>query len=201
MPEIDEKVKESLEQAEGGRPLNMAVAILVALTATVLALCHIKDGNLIKEMSHAQAQAVDTWSFYQAKSIKQHLTQFQLEQTQMTLDAGATLTAEARAKYTASATKLKGEAERYNTEKDELQKKAKEYEEDYARMDKKHEQFDMADAFFSIAIAMAGITALTRQRWLLGVALALSFVGFLFGLAGFMGWSLYSDALAKLFGA
>lgn len=59
-------------------------------------------------------------------------------------------------------------------------------------------QFDMAEATLSVAIALAGVTALTRKRWLLGLALLFAAFGGVLGVAGFMGFSLHPDALARL---
>jgi hypothetical protein len=49
-------------------------------------------------------------------------------------------------------------------------------------------------------VALAGVTALTRKRWLFGVAGVFAAIGFLFGLAGFLHWNLHSDLMAKLLG-
>lgn len=48
----------------------------------------------------------------------------------------------------------------------------------------------------SVAIALLGVTALTRKRWLLIVGIVFAGIGELLGLAGFLGWSLHSDWLA-----
>jgi hypothetical protein len=47
----------------------------------------------------------------------------------------------------------------------------------------------------SVAIALLGVTALTRKRWLLGVAAVFMGIGVLFGMAGFLNWNLHVDAL------
>src|ERR1041385_6554962 len=68
MPEPDES------------PLNNIVAVLVAVTATFMALCNIKDGNITQAMQQAQSGAVDQWSYYQSKSTKQNLAEAMLDQ-------------------------------------------------------------------------------------------------------------------------
>ena len=57
----------------------------------------------------------------------------------------------------------------------------------------------MAEGLLSVAIALLGVTALTQKRWLLGVALAFAGFGTLLGFAGFVGWSIHPDWLARLF--
>ena len=60
------------------------------------------------------------------------------------------------------------------------------------------DQFDLSDAALSIAIALYGISALTRKRWLLVMATGLAAFGMFFSLAGFAGWSTHPDFLARL---
>src|SRR5438552_18879233 len=78
MSEINDTIQESVEHARESK-LNSRVAIMVALTATVMAICNIKDGNVVQAMSQAQAHTIDAWSYFQSKSIKQSLTENTLE--------------------------------------------------------------------------------------------------------------------------
>ena len=56
MPDVSETVTEAVERdRESHSHLNSAVAILVALTATFMALCNVKDGNITQAMTQAQA--------------------------------------------------------------------------------------------------------------------------------------------------
>ena len=61
----------------------------------------------------------------------------------------------------------------------------------------RHDQFDLSEAAMSVAIALLGVTALTRKRWLLGVAGVFLAVGVLFGVAGFLNWNIHADALVS----
>src|SRR6266567_6593361 len=74
MCDLDETVSGALEHAAESR-LNSIIAVLVALAATCMAIDNVKDGNVTQAMTQAQAQAVDTWSYYQSKSIKGHLAE------------------------------------------------------------------------------------------------------------------------------
>jgi hypothetical protein len=201
MPEIDEQVKDAMEKAEGGSRLNSAVAILVAITATFMALSHIKDGNIVLAMDHAQAKAVDTWSYYQAKSLKGHQMEFGREQARTRLEAGDGLTPEGRQHYEKTAADYDKQIQRYDKEKEEVKKQAEEFEEKYNQYYEKHDQFDIAEAAYSIAIALAGITALTRKAPLFFFALLLSLFGLVVSAAGFAGWSLHLGAVTKFLGA
>src|SRR4030095_15498333 len=79
MGELDEKVTEAAERGQG-HVLNSIVAVMVALAATAMSIDNVKDGNVEPAMAQAQAKAVDTWSYYQAKSTKQNLAEATLDQ-------------------------------------------------------------------------------------------------------------------------
>lgn len=50
----------------------------------------------------------------------------------------------------------------------------------------------------SIALALFGITALTRKRFMLGVASVFAGLGAVLGIAAFAGLSIHPDFLARL---
>src|ERR1700704_496142 len=53
--------------------LNTWVAITVALLATFLGVCKVKDDNIVQGMQQAQADKLDHWNFYQARNIRQEV--------------------------------------------------------------------------------------------------------------------------------
>src|SRR4051812_49909698 len=81
MPELGEQIHEVVEHAhEHNSPLTSIVALLVALAATFGAITSVKDRNITLRMNQAQAKAIDTWNYYQAKSMKQNLAEATLDQ-------------------------------------------------------------------------------------------------------------------------
>src|SRR3954462_12978419 len=60
--------------------LNTWVAITVALLATFMGICKVKDDNIVQAMQQAQAAKIDDWSFYQARNIRQEVAQATLVQ-------------------------------------------------------------------------------------------------------------------------
>ena len=38
-----------------------------------MAICNIKDGNIVQAMSQAQAHGINTWAYFQANSTKQSI--------------------------------------------------------------------------------------------------------------------------------
>lgn len=192
MSEIEETIQEVIETAPtpSGKEdrLNSVIAIFVALSATFMALCNIKDGNICQAMAQAQAHSVSKYSQYQSKSTKQNLaeTTFALVQLQKAPEA-------ARTHY-------KDEVARYEKEKGEILAEAKGFDAEYEQLNVHDDQFDMSEACLSVGLALFGITALTRKHWLLIFALCLAGLGVFLGLGGFLGWSFHPDWLAKLLG-
>src|SRR6476620_5819186 len=78
MSDLTENIQESIEHASKSK-INSRVALLVAITATFMALCNVKDGNIVQAMSQAQAHAIDAWSYFQAKSTKQAIAENSVE--------------------------------------------------------------------------------------------------------------------------
>lgn len=199
MGDISETVQEAVEKAGESR-LNSFIALLVAITATFMSVCNIKDGNIVQTMSVTQSDMVDTWAQYQAKSTKQHTSASFLDQFQFQQVAVSNLSDEGRKALDDKIAFYKSEVDRYDREKSELKKKAEQLQEDYNEMNVHDDQFDMCEAFISVAIAMAGITALTRKKWLLAVAFGLSSIGVFLGLCGFAKYDFHPEWIAKLLG-
>lgn len=193
MGDLDEKIGEAVEQGrESG--LNSIIALMVAIAATLMALDNIKDGNIGQAMAQAQNHAVDAWSYYQAKSTKQNLAEATLDTLQVmraTAAPGAPGIAELDKRIAAYQTQVA----RYEKEKADVKAEAEGFQAEYDRLNLHDDQFDLSDAGFSVAIALFGVTALTRKRWLLGVAAVFVLIGVVFGIAGFMGWGLHPDLL------
>src|SRR5213592_3707341 len=82
MSDISDTINEAVERGSDSR-LNSIIAALVAIAATFMALCNVKDGNLVQGMAQAQANAVDQWSYYQAKGMKQNLAEATLDQLRL----------------------------------------------------------------------------------------------------------------------
>src|SRR3954471_9206218 len=97
MSELADAVSEAVEKGQGGGNLNTLVAISVAIVATFIALCNVKDGNIVQAMQQAQASAVDEWAYYQAKGTKLNIAESALDSLKVQRDLAPPATAEARA--------------------------------------------------------------------------------------------------------
>jgi Domain of unknown function (DUF4337) len=197
MSEIDETISEAVENAEKSHDaLNSLIAVLVALLATFMALCNIKDGNIVQAMSQDQARAVDQWSYYQAKGMKENLAESVRDQLTLRKEQPG-LSPQESALLDQQIKKYDGIVAKYVKEKEAIKKDAEDAQKDYDRLNVHDDQFDMSEASISIAIALLGVSALTRKKWLVGVAILFAGFGVVMGLAGFFNWGIHPDAFAK----
>src|SRR5882672_4760442 len=95
MSDFVDLTEDAVEQARSSN-LNSAVALLVTLAGAFVVLCNVKDGNIVQAMAQAQANSVDAWSYYQAKSTKQHIAEGMVDQLTIQKDTAGGLTPEAR---------------------------------------------------------------------------------------------------------
>jgi hypothetical protein len=189
MSDIAEAIQEPLEQA-GKSKINSRVALFVAITATFMALCNVKDGNVVQAMSQAQAHSIDAWSYFQAKSTKQSIAENALELLKV---QNSSVNEALIKKYTE-------QIDRYEKEKTVIKAQAEGYEKEYDDINLFDDQFDMTDALLTISIAMFGITSLTQMKWLLYFSSMVSLLGIILGLAAFMKISLHLDFVSKILG-
>ena len=200
MAETLDPIQEEVQDHARDSRLNGFIALFVAVVATFMALCNVKDGNVVQAMQQSQAKAVDQWAYYQSKSTKQHIAENAVEMLRVQLDMSPGLKPEARAKVEARIAAQEAAGKKYEKEKEQIRAEAEQAAKDYEAMNVHDDQFDLAEACLSVAVALAGVTALTRKRWLFAVAGVFAGIGFIFGLAGFLHWNLHSDVMAKLLG-
>src|SRR6266496_2258291 len=156
--ELPERIKEAVERAHESS-LGNTVALLVALAATFVALASVKDRNITLRMNQAQAKAIDTWNYYQAKSMKQNLAESTLDE----LTTLNTSTAAGAAEAGKRIDNYKKSVSRYEHEKGEIKEEAEGYEKKYEALNQQHDLFDLSEAAMSVAIALLGVTALTKK--------------------------------------
>ena len=147
--------------AHSGDPFAGRIAVMTAIFATVGAMFGYmggatqNDALLLKnDAAIKKTEASNQWNYYQAKSSKQNLAEL-----------GATLTTgDAQSRY-------QGEIERYKKEKEEIMVAAKKLEEagkDASALSAAsmhvHHRWAQAMMLIQIAIALAAITILTRNK-------------------------------------
>ena len=193
---------DTLEQLEEGKTadrasmrLNMLVAITVAILATFMGICKVKDDNIVQSMQQAQANKLDHWAFYQARNIREEVAKSTLVQLRL---AAATRPAGEQGGYQQAIGQYEKLAAEQEKKKEELKAQADQDQKDYDAANFRDDQFDLSDALIAIAISLLAVTALTHQRWLYGLALIPTGFGVLMGLAGLIGWNVHPDALIRL---
>lgn len=164
------------------RTLNRMVGATVVVLSVLLTVGNIKDGNIVQNMQGDQASKIDLWDEYQATKIKAHLSE----------DTAMMLAAVDKSEASAVATK---NAAHYRLESKSLQDQAKGAEADYDVQGRRDDQFDLAEGFMSIALAVSGIAALTESRKLLMVGWVAAAFGLLFLVAGFLELPIHPDVL------
>jgi len=204
MSDLSDTVSEAVDKAqeggggEGGSNLNGLVAVTVAIVATFIAVCNVKDGNIVQAMQQAQSSGVDEWSYFQAKGTKLNIAESARDQLALQRElAGPSMTTEARALVDKKLADYDAKIRLYEQEKAEIKKTAEGYQKEYDRLNTHDDQFDMSEALNSVAIALLGITALTRKRRLLYVAWTFAGLGVVLGIAGFAGLGFHPDFLAR----
>src|SRR6201991_1761418 len=120
MTDIAETISTPLEEASKSK-INALVALFVAITATFMAICNVKDGNIVQAMDQAQAHAIDAWSYYQAKSTKQATIESVLELARLQRAPGVDTIVR----------KYEAQIARYDKEKAEIKKQAEGYQQQY----------------------------------------------------------------------
>lgn len=198
MGDISDDINEAVQHASESR-LNSVIALLVAITATIIAIGNVKDGNIVQAMQQAQAGSIDAWSYYQAKGTKQNLAEATRDQLMMQKEiGGAGLSPHAREILDQKIAEYTSAVKKYEAQKAEIKKQAETYQKQYDALNVHDDQFDLSEAALSVAIALFGVTALTQKRWLLLVAVIFMILGLIYGVSGLFGLSLHSDLASKL---
>jgi hypothetical protein len=90
----------------------------------------------------------------------------------------------------------KVQVKKYEKEKADIQRMAEDDQKQYDALNVHDDQFDMSESSLALAIALFGVAALTKKRWLLAFASILMAFGMVLGLAGFFSWAIHPDAIA-----
>ena len=174
--------------------LNTAVAISVALLATFIGVCKVKDDNIVQGMQQAQANRIDDWSLYQARNIRAEIAKSTVTQLQL---QAASQAGTSRAAYDKQIQAYQTLAVKEDQKKAEQKAIAEGDQKTYDQLNFHDDQFDLSDAALSIAISLLAITSLSQKRWLFVAAMFPTVFGVVMGLAGLLSWDLHPDFLVK----
>ncbi len=167
------------EAQRGG--LAQAIAVFTAVLSTAGAVVSYQgaasqnEAMLYKnEAVLKKALATDQWSFYQAKSNKEHMMELALD-----------LAPREKTGF------YRSQAAKYEKEKAEIKTKAEELDAESKRADElseqalhPHHRYAQAMTLLQIAISLASVTVLTNRRWLFACAGAAAAGGLSLALLG-----------------
>ncbi len=168
---------------------NKRIALLVAVLAALLAISEMGGKSSQTNALASHITASNTWSFFQAKTIRQTTLRTAAEEAEATFKDNPQGMPPA---LKAQAERWRETARRYETEPEtnegrrELMATAKAKE---AQRDKSlaaYHMFEYGSAAFQLAIVLAGAAALTAVGWLTLLSLGLGVVGAGFTLLGFL---------------
>jgi hypothetical protein len=165
-------------------PLNTRVGISVVVFATFLGICHVKDDNILQKMHLRLNDRNDNWAWFQARKIRADIYQAAADQLSVPYPSE---TSEIKQIREAKAAAYRADAAEQRTKSESQKKKAEAFDLEYAELNSKDDQFDLSEATLSVALAMMGMTALTKKRFLFIIAWLVGGFGLFMGIAGFCG--------------
>jgi len=175
--------------------LNTWVAITVALLATFLGICKVKDDNIVQAMQQAQADKLDHWNFYQARNIREEVAAATAVQLRLAAAGAPPAQQDSYRVAIASYERLIADQAK---KKEDLRLQAEQDQKTYDALNYRDDQFDLSDALIAMAISLLALTALTHKPWMYWLALLPTVGGVVMGLAGLLGWHVHPDALSRL---
>lgn len=195
---ISELSEEKAEAAVETRFRNGA-ALQIAIIAGALAICSLGGGNATDDMVANNIKASDSWSFYQAKNVRQTMYELAADQLKASLASG-TLSPAARAEAEARLGKYEATITRYDDEPDakapndatrgegkkQLKARAQSYQEAFDQASRQDNNFDYAETALQLALVLGSVAILSLNRWILYASAGLGVLGALLALNGFL---------------
>ena len=160
----DRAATKEKEQREAWTKYVSLTVVIIAVFAAVAAQWGGKYGS---RTQMSQAQASDQWSFFQAKSIKQHLLETALVQVKRSGDTNDV-------EWARTIKKQSDDLARYDKEKAEIKAKAEDLEKVRDDASNRSGKLGLAISYFTVAIASASICLVTKKKPLWFVAIILS---------------------------
>ena len=154
-------------------------------TAALAVLAAVSSGQYTGQFSRtilAQAEVSDKWSYYQAKSIKRHLTQSQVEFSRALAQGHPEMMVQL-ADFEA---KNVDTAKKYDADLAQIQVEARKLEEEKLRHEKQGDRFQFAFVILQMGVVLSTVAASARRRELWIFAILCGVVGLLIAGDGFL---------------
>lgn len=195
-----ELIQEMREENAEDERFRSAAALLIAVIAGLLAVCSLGGGNVGEDVLDNNIKASDTWSFYQAKNVRQTQYKLALDALELQLaGAGGSMSPAARQAVEEKIADYRATIARYDSEPDpkapndtlagegkkQLSARGRHYQ---ALRDQGQEQdasFDYAEVLYQIAIVLGSVAILATSRPVLAFSGILAAVATVFMVNGF----------------
>jgi hypothetical protein len=170
---------------------NNRTALLISCLAMVLAMASLGGSNAMKEATHENILAANTYSFYQAKAIRQQALKVAVSDLELKIASDPKMTPQIKELFNKKIEEYQKTIARYESEpeskegKKELLAKAKEHEavRDHALL--RDPWFDYAEGLLQIAIVLLSVSIIGSIRALFIVGGVVGCLGLLSTLNGF----------------
>jgi hypothetical protein len=152
MAEVEIHTGHEHSNDEFGRRVGVAVGIIGIILATVTILGHRAHTQAVIERTAAN----DQWSFYQAKKLREHLS-----------DVGSGLAkalATDPARVQALVEKLDKDKDRYAHESEEIQKDAKEKDDASVHEERRAVWLDLGEGLLELGMVLSSLYFLSKNR-------------------------------------
>jgi len=167
-------------------------ALLISSLAMVLAIASLGGSNAMKEAAHENILAANTYSFYQAKAIRQQALKIAISDLELKLASDPKMPPQIKELFTKKIEEYQKTIARYESEpetkegKKELLVKAKGHEaiRDHALL--QDPWFDYAEGLLQIAIVLLSVSIIGSIPALFLVGGLVGFLGLLSTLNGFL---------------
>ena len=187
MPEAHEQL-EHAEHAEHAAGANRKIALLIAIMALFLAFSETLGKSANTEAITLNIKASDTWSFFQAKTIRRTVVQAAAEE--MKVDVARVSDAAAKTAMTKQIDEWEKTAARYRSEPEtregttELMERAKEAEHERDTALARYHNYEIASAAFQIGIVLCSAAVITSMVILAWLAGGVAIIGIVFTALG-----------------
>lgn len=187
---LKDKTGKPLSRSEGEAVMKGRGAIAISIYALILALVSIYSSSNSSGILNATLTINDTWAFFQAKSIKQAISQSSADNIETYLQEREAKP-ELKLALESKLSKLKADIARYETDpasgegKRELIQHAQKLESERDALKKKGLYFSIAGGLLQIAIVLSSTSILAVNMALLWTSVACGLAGCLCFLNGF----------------
>ncbi|MCZ2357571.1 MAG: DUF4337 domain-containing protein [Bacteroidia bacterium] len=158
--------------------LESIAAFSTAVIAVFLSISSILNGQAGDDVLIYRGEANDAWAYFQSKSIKQNLYEINQRNLELQLK-NETYSAAYKDSIRVEIETIIKKIDKYEKEKGDIKIKAEENEQISQDADAKSNWYDLAEAFYQIAIVLAAIAIIAKSRkmWVLSCILGVIAIG------------------------